>query len=114
MSSTANKIMVSCLVVLLLTLWLLNIIPLIDVELRARDIGTYLYMILICAFRNEGFQDGTRTYGLVSGLIQSGISLGGFLGPATAGVLQDAVGFPWSASVCGFINLSMVGTCRLH
>merc|ERR1711981_1560238 len=44
----------------------------------------------------NGFPDTIDTYGLVSGLWTSVFALGAFVGPALAGILFDAVGFPWA------------------
>ena len=45
----------------------------------------------------SGFPDTIDTYGLVSGLWTSVFALGAFVGPTLAGILFDAVGFPWAA-----------------
>jgi hypothetical protein len=43
----------------------------------------------------NGFPDTIDTYGLISGLWTSVFALGAFVGPTVAGILFDAVGFPW-------------------
>jgi len=45
----------------------------------------------------SGFPDTVDTYGLISGLWTSVFALGAFIGPTVAGILFDAVGFPWGA-----------------
>ena len=45
----------------------------------------------------NGFPDTIDTYGLISGLWTSVFALGAFIGPTLAGILFDAVGFPWAA-----------------
>merc|ERR1712066_815970 len=45
----------------------------------------------------SGFPDTIDTYGLISGLWTSVFALGAFIGPTLAGILFDAVGFPWAA-----------------
>merc|ERR1712141_997821 len=45
----------------------------------------------------NGFPDTIDTYGLISGLWTSVFALGAFVGPTLAGILFDAVGFPWAA-----------------
>jgi len=44
----------------------------------------------------NGFPDTIDTYGLISGLWTSVFALGAFIGPTLAGILFDAVGFPWA------------------
>jgi len=43
----------------------------------------------------HGFPDTIDTYGLISGLWTSVFALGAFVGPTVAGILFDAVGFPY-------------------
>jgi MFS family permease len=45
----------------------------------------------------NGFPDTIDTYGLISGLWTSVFALGAFIGPTLAGIMFDAVGFPWAA-----------------
>jgi len=45
----------------------------------------------------NGLPDTVDTYGLISGLWTSVFALGAFIGPTVAGILFDAVGFPWAA-----------------
>lgn len=45
----------------------------------------------------SGFPDTVDTYGLISGLWTSVFALGAFIGPTVAGILFDAVGFPWGS-----------------
>jgi hypothetical protein len=44
---------------------------------------------------SSGFPDTIDTYGLISGLWTSVFALGAFVGPTVAGILFDAVGFPY-------------------
>lgn len=44
----------------------------------------------------SGFPDNIDTHGLISGLWTSVFALGAFVGPTLAGILFDAVGFPWA------------------
>merc|ERR1712080_154588 len=44
----------------------------------------------------NGFPDTIDTYGLISGLWTSVFALGAFIGPTLAGIMFDAVGFPWA------------------
>merc|ERR1712018_174035 len=45
----------------------------------------------------NGFPDTIDAYGLISGLWTSVFALGAFIGPTLAGIMFDAVGFPWAA-----------------
>ena len=47
-------------------------------------------------FYQSGFPDTIDTYGLISGLWTSVFALGAFVGPTVAGILFDAVGFPYA------------------
>ena len=69
----------------------------------------------------SGFPDTVDTYGLISGLWTSVFALGAFIGPTIAGILFDAVGFPWAAlfvvinQVIVIVSLSaffLGGNCR--
>uniref|UniRef100_T1J6T3 Major facilitator superfamily (MFS) profile domain-containing protein n=1 Tax=Strigamia maritima TaxID=126957 RepID=T1J6T3_STRMM len=47
----------------------------------------------------HGFPDNIKTYGLLSSLWISGLSLGSFLGPILSGVFYDAIGFQYTAII---------------
>lgn len=51
----------------------------------------HIYGFYFC--RANGHPDDVTTYGVVSGMWQSMISLGAWIGPSAGGALYDAVGF---------------------
>lgn len=77
-------------------------IPVIAAALVAHGIGLGAQVVAGFADAHHqalaaGFPDTVDTYGLISGLWTSVFALGAFIGPTVAGILFDAVGFPWAA-----------------
>jgi len=77
-------------------------IPLVGASLVAHGIGLGAEVVAGFADAHHqalaaGFPDTVDTYGLISGLWTSVFALGAFIGPTVAGILFDAVGFPWGA-----------------
>jgi len=77
-------------------------IPIVSVALIAHGIGLGAEVVAGFADAHKqalvaGFPDTVDTYGLISGLWTSVFALGAFIGPTVAGILFDAVGFPWAA-----------------
>ncbi|XP_055352330.1 MFS-type transporter SLC18B1-like [Paramacrobiotus metropolitanus] len=56
----------------------------------------------------HGFPETIDTYGMVSGSLNSAVSLGAFLGPTIGGAFYDDVGFEWTLS--GFAILQICVT----
>ncbi|GAU99732.1 hypothetical protein RvY_10688 [Ramazzottius varieornatus] len=56
----------------------------------------------------KGFPETIDTYGMVSGSLNSAISLGAFLGPTIGGALSDGYGFEWTLT--GFAIMQIVVT----
>ena len=54
-------------------------------------------------------RNNLHTYGMVTGLLNSGISLGAAAGPFLTGVLTDALDYPWTQTILAFMSLFMVG-----
>ncbi|XP_018012632.2 MFS-type transporter SLC18B1-like [Hyalella azteca] len=52
-----------------------------------------------------GLPDDLATYGLVSGLWNSSVALGGFIGPSIAGVMFDTIGFGWGTFIIALLHL---------
>lgn len=77
-------------------------IPLVSAALVGHGIGLGAQVVAGFADAHHqalasGFPDTVDTYGLISGLWTSVFALGAFIGPTVAGILFDAVGFPWGA-----------------
>ena len=53
-------------------------------------------------------RDSVHTYGMITGLINSGISLGSTIGPVLSGAIIHVTDFSWSMTVIGFLALLMV------
>ena len=51
------------------------------------------YSGCLSAALDGGYEDGAKTYSLVSGGYTSALCLGGFFGPTAGGFLYDQVGF---------------------
>lgn len=62
----------------------------------------------------HGFPDTVDTYGLISGLWTSVFALGAFIGPTLAGILFDAVGFPWACLLIVITQLVILGLILLY
>ena len=56
-------------------------------------------------------KDSIHTYGMVSGMVVSGLSLGVMLGPIIGGPVIEFHGFPSLGSIMAGINISMVSLC---
>ncbi|XP_067945329.1 MFS-type transporter SLC18B1-like [Watersipora subatra] len=62
-------------------------------------------------------EDNLHTYGLLTGLMNSGLCLGSTLGPIMSGVIIDNIGFPWTQTVISSITTLMAilfGSYLLH
>ena len=54
-------------------------------------------------FRINGHpRESLHTYGMVTGLITCGISLGSTTGPLLSGIITDALDFVWSLTIMSF------------
>uniref|UniRef100_A0AC34RRF3 Major facilitator superfamily (MFS) profile domain-containing protein n=1 Tax=Panagrolaimus sp. JU765 TaxID=591449 RepID=A0AC34RRF3_9BILA len=60
------------------------------------------------AVKEYGYDDSFKTYGCVSGVFQSAFALGAFIGPTLGGMSVEAIGFPWTTTIIGFINIVFV------
>ncbi|KAL7632075.1 UNVERIFIED_CONTAM: hypothetical protein RMT77_017616 [Armadillidium vulgare] len=55
-----------------------------------------------------GFPDDISTYGIVSGLFSTCISLGEMIGPIVGGFSDDKIGVPWGLHVIIFLNMLLL------
>ncbi|RCN47129.1 transporter, major facilitator family protein [Ancylostoma caninum] len=74
--------------------------------------GAGLSTLQIPTYRNTleaaekaGFEDGTTTYGLVSGLFEAVYSFGAFVGPTAGGLIQQHYGFAWTVTIISAFHL---------
>ncbi|EPB75830.1 hypothetical protein ANCCEY_05070 [Ancylostoma ceylanicum] len=74
--------------------------------------GAGLSTLQIPTYRNTleaaekaGFEDGTATYGLISGLFEAVYSFGAFVGPTAGGLIQQHFGFAWTVTVISAFHL---------
>lgn len=56
-------------------------------------------------FREYGYEDGLKTYGCITGILQSAFAFGAFVGPTFGAFGVEKIGFGWTATVIGFINV---------
>ena len=49
-----------------------------------------------------------HTYGMISGMIVSGVSLGSIVGPVIGGAITDALDFTWLGTILAGLNFLMV------
>ena len=54
--------------------------------------------------------DNLHTCGLVTGMINSGSSLGAAVGPIIGGAIMDALDFAWMGTALAAVNFMMVGS----
>ena len=59
-------------------------------------------------YRVNGYELNTQTYGLVSGMLNSGYSLGSFAGPLLSGYLTEKYEFAWATTIMTLTLLAMV------
>ena len=52
--------------------------------------------------------ESLHAYGMVTGLVNSGISLGAMTGPLLSGIIIDALSYVWTSTILAFAYLSMV------
>ncbi|XP_067944344.1 MFS-type transporter SLC18B1-like [Watersipora subatra] len=84
--------------------------------------GSFLYIlpfsVALRLARINGYpEDSLHTYGLLTGLMNSGLCLGSTLGPILSGVVVDNFGFEWTQTVISSIIALMVilfGSYLLH
>ncbi|KIH51903.1 hypothetical protein ANCDUO_18001 [Ancylostoma duodenale] len=74
--------------------------------------GAGLSTLQIPTYRNTleaaekaGFEDGTATYGLISGLFEAVYSFGAFVGPTAGGLIQQHFGFAWTVTIISAFHL---------
>ena len=73
-------------------------------------------------FREYGYDDGFKTYGCITGIIQAAFAFGAFIGPTLGAFGVERIGFGWTATVIAFINvifvfiltISMVTRSKVH
>ena len=63
---------------------------------------------------NDHPKDNVHTYGMVTGLINCGLSLGATIGPFMGGVITDALGYVWFLTILSFGCLAMVSSINLY
>ncbi|VDO65401.1 unnamed protein product [Heligmosomoides polygyrus] len=63
------------------------------------------YRNTLDAAKEQGFEDGTATYGLISGLIEATYSMGAFIGPTAGGFIEQYYGFAWTITVISGFHL---------
>ena len=86
-------------------LWLIiAALFLFGVGTAAKQVGGYTHALNYC-ITNRGFGKNKSTYGLVSGLFFSCISLGGFVGPTIAGIFVEKYDFRFATIVMFGIEL---------
>ena len=49
-----------------------------------------------------------NTYGMITGMSNSGIALGSAVGPIMGGEVIDALDYPWLSTVLAFLAFAMV------
>ena len=53
-------------------------------------------------------KDSMHTYGMISGMIICGMSLGSTTGPIIGGAITDALDFTWVGTILAGVNSTMV------
>lgn len=66
------------------------------------------YNLAVRAALSQGFPANQQTFGLLAGCMQTFYTLGCFLGPLTGGLMQDKLGFPWSATIVAVYLIVMM------
>jgi MFS family permease len=74
-----------------------------------------LCIIIIITYRLNGYDNSIKTYGMVSGMINSCCSLGALIAPTLSGALAQHFGFAWSCTAAAGIMALMVSQniCRM-
>lgn len=60
------------------------------------------------AVKQYGYEDSFKTYGCVSGVFQSAFAFGAFIGPTLGGLSVETIGFGWTTTIIGVINVVFV------
>ena len=66
-------------------------------------------VLCINNFRRNGYEkDSVHTYGMITGMINSGLALGSMIGPILGGAITQVTDFPNTLTVMAFLNFAMV------
>ncbi|KAL3889785.1 hypothetical protein ACJMK2_002113 [Sinanodonta woodiana] len=87
-------------------LWL-NVLALVVLGVSASLACIPTFDLYLDVAEKLGFEDNTRTYGIVAGLWVSMYALGDFIGPSVGGFLLDQVGFNWCVTYTAGVCLAM-------